>query len=188
MGQTTKVSLWILVLIVFCFFFDHSVSELMSAFGYDDTRVSNIWFLRDQYEYLKNSEHVTDLDSDPFHVYELFVWFMIPLNVVRLLHGIFFLGYSDDVWSKWTKRDLSGGKYVIGLFAFSIAGLSFLIFNAKLVKLSGEPLLMQHLLAYSPKAFVGLEAYVFCIGSLLFADAILALIQLKFGPSRKHNY
>ena len=178
--DNTKISLWILGFTVVLFTYDHAVSDVMYALGYDHNKISNIWFLRNQYAYLIDVKHVAGLTPDSFHVFELFVWAMIPLNLARVAKGVFPLGYADDVRSPWTPS-LSGGAYVFYLFLFSSVGLAITIFASDFSKA------IPALLAPSPKAVIGVEAWFFCVGSLFFADAVVAFIQLNLGRSRRDN-
>lgn len=178
MANTTKTGLLILVFIVLAFTFDHTVSDVMHTLGYDRNKISNFWFLRNQYEYLADVKHVAGLTPDPFHVFELFVWAMIPLNLARIAKGIFFLGYADDVRSPWNKN-LSGGAYVLALFLFFSACLAAPLFGRDFSKE------FQLLPGLSPKAAIALEAWYFCICCLFLADAVIGFIQVNFGRSRR---
>lgn len=87
--DNTKIALLILAFIVLAFTYDHAVSDVMYALGYDRNKISNFWFLRNQYGYLNDVKHAAGLTPDTFHVFELFVWAMIPLNLARIAKGIF---------------------------------------------------------------------------------------------------
>jgi hypothetical protein len=169
----TKIGLWILAIIVLAFTFDHAVSDVMYALGYERSKISNFWFLRNQYEYLTDFKHVSGL-ADSFHVFELFVWAMIPLNLARVAKRIVFLGYADDVRSPWNKN-LSGGAYVFALFLFSSGCLAAPLFARDFSKAFFAP---------SPKVMIALEAWYFCICSLLLANAVIGFIQVNLGRSR----
>lgn len=176
--NTTKTAFAVLPFVALAFACDHTVSNLMYALGYDRNNVSYFWFLRNQYEYLTEVKHVPGLTPDPFHVFELFVWMMIPLNLVRIAKGIFFMGYADDVRSPWTEN-LSGGPYVLFLFAFSLLGLAFPLFAPDFSKE------FQIFFVPSVTAAITLEAWYFCIFSLFLADSVVYFIQLNFGRSRR---
>jgi hypothetical protein len=174
--DVTKIGLWILLFIVLAFTFDHAVSDVMFALGYDRSKISNIWFLRNQYEYLTDVKHVSGL-ADSFHVFELFVWAMIPLNVARVAKRIVFLGYADDVRSPWNKN-LSGGAYVFAMFLFSSACLALPLFARDFSK---------EFFAPSSKGAIALEAWYFCICCLFLANAVIGFIQVNLGRSRRDN-
>jgi hypothetical protein len=176
--NTTKTALAILPFIALAFTFDHAVSNLMYALGYERNKIANFWFLRNQYEYLTEVKHVPGLAPDPFHVFELFVWAMIPLNLVRVAKGIFFMGYADDVRSPWTEN-LSGGPYVLFLFAFTLICLAFPLFAPDFSKE------FRMFFVPFPTAAIALEAWYFCICCLFLADSIVCFIQLNFGRSRR---
>ena len=168
------------IFVTLAFTFDHAVSEILYALGYDRNKISNIWFLRSQYAYLADVKHVAGLTVDPFHVFELFIWAMILLNLARVAKGIFFLGYADDVRSPWV--NLSGGAYVLYLFLFSSACLAAII----LIPDSSQRIFSPGL-APSANAAIGVEAWAFCVGTLFFADAILGFVQLNLGRLRREN-
>ncbi|HMD55314.1 MAG TPA: hypothetical protein VKJ65_12255 [Phycisphaerae bacterium] len=176
-----KVALCIFLFIVPAFIFDHSVSDIMYAFGYDQNKISNVWFLRDQFEILKESRSVVGLNRDPFRVFELCVWFSIGINIARLSFGIFFLGNADDARSKWKQRNVSGFKYFCG---WIVCGPGALVVSALGTKYTSSTFAVQDLLAYSPKTLICTEALVFSIGSFFTADGILTFLQLIFGGPR----
>lgn len=173
--DNTKIALLILAFIVLAFTYDHAVSDVMYALGYDRNKISNFWFLRNQYGYLNDVKHAAGLTPDPFHVFELFVWAMIPLNLARIAKGIFFLGYADDVRSPRYKN-LSGGAYVFFLFMFSLVCLAPPLF--------GRDFSREFFFAPSAKAAIALEAWYFCICCLFLADAVVGFVQVNFGRSR----
>lgn len=179
-NNTTKTGLLILVFIMLGFTYDHAVSDVMYALGYDRHKISNLWFLRNQYEYLTDVKHVAGLTSEPFHVFELFVWAMIPVNLVRVLKGIFPLGYADDVRSPWN-RNLSGGAYIFALFLFFSACLALPLFARDFSKE------FQFFPGPSAKAAIALEAWYFCVCCLFLADAVVGFIQVNFGRSRRNE-
>jgi len=175
----TEISLWILAFIVLAFSFDHAVSDVMSALGYERNKISNIWFLRNQYAYWADVKHVSGL-ADSFHVFELFVWAMLPLNLARVAKNTVFLGYADDVRSPWNEN-VSGGAFVLLVFLCSLIFLAATVFLPDFSKA-----LPPSLVPY-PKAVIGLQAWIFCVGSLLFGNGVLAVIQLNLGRSRRNN-
>jgi hypothetical protein len=154
--NTTKTILAILPFIALAFMSDHAVSNLMYALGYDRNKVSYFWLLRNQYEYWTEVKHLSGLTPYPFHVFDLIVWAMIPVNLLRIAKGIFFMGYADDVRSPYTEN-ISGGPYVLFLFAFSLFGFVPPLFISDFAKE------FQILFVLFPSAAFALEAWYFCV-------------------------
>jgi hypothetical protein len=152
------------------FIFDHAISSLMYLVGYDPHGVSYLPFVSEQYRYLKDAKNIVGLSVDPFHVFELFIWMAAITSILRIGIGIsFFLRHAGDI-SLRQKLGISGSAASAwGLFALG----GMIMIGASVMQFSSGPLLVQPLLVYSPKSFIGLETYVFFVGSLAFADSIL---------------
>ena len=141
------------LLVVVGFLLDRPLSEGMYLFGYDPKAVSHIWFLRDQYNY--GNLNIRDL-----HVFELFVWLALLLFVLRVLVGLFALQFFDKVSTRLNALKVSPYKYfLIWLFMGPLAILASINIAG-----ANRVFQFQYILEHSIRAFLCLEAFVFCGG------------------------
>jgi hypothetical protein len=183
---TTICALLLLVMLP-AFIFDERLSAVMSAFGFDTEKVSHIWFLRDQYDYLKDWRRVPDLSVALFHVSELFVWLSIAICAARLLVGLTFLGTVEDArytMQKWSRRPISGPIYFLGYLVIFGGSLASVVTNRGIDIITSVHW-MTTILERSPKAYIFIMTFVFCGASVLLVEGALVLVQLNFG---KHEH
>jgi hypothetical protein len=169
-----------LPIVVLAFIFDHTVSSFMYSVGYDPHGTSYLPFVSEQYRYLKDVKNIVGLSADPFHVFELFILLAALTNILRIGIGVFLLLHSDDVRSRLSLGLSRTAASAWGLFA--LGGMCMV--GVSVIRISSGPLLMQNLLDYSPKGFVGLETYAFFISSLFVGDSILSCLFLKSESDR----
>jgi hypothetical protein len=184
---TTICALLLLVMLP-AFIFDERLSAVMSAFGFDTEKVSHIWFLRDQYDYLKDWRRVSDLSVALFHVSELFIWLSIAICAARLLAGLASLGTVEDAryrMQKWRRRPVSGPIYFLGWLLIAGGTLALVITNRGIDMLASVHW-MTAILDRSPKAYIYVVTFVFCGDLVLLVEGALVLVQLNFGK-HEHN-
>ena len=103
----------LLIFIIIGFSFDHQFAKVWQAISHGSERVSNIWFLEDQYEFLKQKNNIPGVTPDLFRVFELSIWLTLALSIFRIFAAIFLLRESYDPRFRWKRRDLPGFSYFI---------------------------------------------------------------------------
>jgi hypothetical protein len=168
-------------LIIICFAFDHAVSRAMSFIGFQPAHISNIWFIRDQYDYLNGSNLISNITEGWFLIFELFVWVTIAANLVRVLIAIICIDSSSSQL-RWEKRNTSAASYTIGWLLAGPGGL--IVSSLGIGSLSSAPW-TRRLLIYSPKAFMCLVTALFCCGLFLTVEGLLAFTEFLYKKWRE---
>jgi hypothetical protein len=167
----------LLIFMIIGFSFDHQFATVWQAISHGSEGVSNIWFLEDQYEFLKHKNNTPGVTPDLFRVFELSIWLTLALSIFRIFAAIFLLRESYDPRSRWKRRELPGFSYFIAWLLLSVGGM--LMFSLG-IKYTSSGHFAQDLLSYSPRSFIGLMAFAFCSSVAFFADGIVVLIQMTF--------
>jgi hypothetical protein len=175
--QPYGLTVVLVIFLIASFSFDHQFAKIWHAISYDGDRISNIWFLVDQYEFLKHRNNTPGVTPDLFRVFELSIWLTLTLSILRIFAAIFVLRDSYDPRSRWKRRDLPGFSYFVGWLLLSVGGM--LMFSLG-IKYMSSARFLQDLLIYSARSFVGLMAFAFCSSVAFFADGIVVLIQMEF--------
>src|SRR5258707_6653421 len=89
----TELSM-LLVPVLF-FGFDKWVSHGLYLFGYDNSVVSHLWFLRDQYEFIRANFPTAEIRLYDFHIFEALFWLLICLACFRIMTGVTVLAAFD---------------------------------------------------------------------------------------------
>ena len=143
--------------------FASSISGWMHTAGYNENTISNIWFLRDQYDILKDRTSPDDLRNS-IHVFELFIWISLIILSLRIVVGLF------------TPR-MFEARTVLDKLNLSLPNLFFGFLFAALIPIYVSSLgvadwvslpILQAPLNYSPKLFIALVAFTFCTGCIFF--------------------
>lgn len=141
--------------------FASSISGWMHTVGYNENTISNIWFLRDQYDILKGRTSPDDLRNS-IHVFELFIWILLIILSLRIVVGLF------------TPR-MFEARTVLDKLNLSLPNLFFGFLFAALIPIYVSSLgvadwvslpILQAPLNYSPKLFIALVAFTFCTGCI----------------------
>jgi hypothetical protein len=167
------------LLVVVGFLLDRQLSQILYAFGYDPSAVPHFWFLVDQYEFFEKYFPGKLVVGD-LHVFELFVWLALLLAALRIVSGLFSLELFEPVYARLKQLNFSLYKYLT--FVLLVAPLAIIV-STNVGWTSRVPQFAQ-IIEHSVRAFLCLEAFVFCGGVFFFTEGMLFSLWLIFKRER----
>jgi hypothetical protein len=168
------------LLVVVGFLLDRQLSQSMYLLGYDPSTISHIWFLRDQHDFLEKN-FGGSLNIQDLHVFELFVWLALLLFAFRFLSGMFALEFFDRVSVRLKKLKVSPLKY---FFMWLFMG-PLVVFASINIGRSSQAVQFEYIIQHSMRAFLCLEAFMFCGGIFFFTEGLLFFLSLIFRRERE---
>lgn len=156
------------------FLFDKCFLFVFDAIGLDVRSAPRFELLHRQYEYLSEKTGAKDLHVD-FQIFEICIIIATTVALVRVLAGLFSVqvleSYTDRIRIIRSRRmspvGLVGGLFFLGPFAI-FCSLNFSFFE------SSDQL---RFLLSAPRGFLSLASFLFCVGSIFSADAVLSLFS-----------
>jgi len=167
------------MLAVIGFLLNRQVSNFLGSFGYELNGVPRVWFLRDQYEFFEASLPGQLVIQD-LYVFELFVWLALLIAAMRVSIGVFDLGALEAVSIGLSKLGISLFKYFTTLFLLGPFAILVSVNIGWTSRVSQLAYIMQH----SIRAFLSIEAFVFCGGVFFLTEGLMFLLWLLFTSKR----
>jgi hypothetical protein len=168
---------WLLVVVGFLL--DQQLSRTLDLIGYNSSGVSSVWFLRDQYAFFEKNLPARVFIGD-IHVFDLFVWMALLLAVMRVISGLFALEQFEAVSLKLSTVKFSSFRYLLSVLAF---GTLAIVFPMR-IQMSSRVYQIAYLMQHSVRAFLCLEAVVFCGGVFFFAEGLMFALWLLLKSKR----
>ncbi len=171
----SRAGFWMPFAVVIAFVLQKQLSLLIEpVFG---GTISHFAFLQEQYAFLGKEHEVSSIDPTAIRLFEMFIWIAPMVSALRLFTGLCsheVLASSRSKLDEMKKRGLSIPTALI----FLLVGAPFVVFcsvNFRFAAASDQALfLMRHF----PRAFVCLQAFLFCGGAIFFAEGLLCLVSL----------
>ena len=168
------IVVWCLpILVPVAFVLGSLVADVLALLGVDVTVAPNIWFLRDQYEFISKHGVSAQLNVYNLQIFGLFVWGAALLLLLRLLTAPLLLGVSSP-HRRRTVPDMSLGRLAVGLIVLGL----FAMWAAIDIRGSTMASQLDFFLRHSPNAYIGLEAFVFVGGALFFVEGVVTFFQM----------
>lgn len=166
------------LVVLIAFIFQKPVLLFVDPILFSHTPVSHLPILRDQYAFLSRTTFRVVDDGD-FHLFELFIWIGSVLGTLRLLVGLCSratLASSRETLKRMTKV----GGSTLGVLGFFLLFVPFCIFCSLCFHIIGVPVLGAFLIQQSPRIFIFVATFVFCVGVFGFVEGLLFLASLIF--------
>jgi len=180
------------VLVPIFFILDRQVAQLIAALNSATEAFPSSGFLLSRYEFLRDCRYLKNIfDNLPcktrmagslkfydFQLFEILVWTLLVLGLVRVLLGLFNLRDFDRYSEKITRCGLEGF-----LIAFLLLG-PVTMYIATDFEFASSSNGARDLIMWSPRAFFSLSTFIFGSAAAFSAEGLLFLAWLIFRRRR----
>ena len=164
---------------VAAFAFDREISNIYEL-DHDPTTLTSLFFLQYRYNFFLTKIGSANLHLYDFHIFEVVAWLAVLIAVLRFVTVFFLVDFFDARVDVRAIFPVSGIKYFFG-WLFIVPGGIIASMDVSL----GTSVIGRYFMTYSPRAFLCMQALMFCLSCFVFCEGFWAMVQLVVAVKRR---